>query len=214
MNSIKNNHAWLVLGIVAALAAGPSSAADKPAKDQSRRLQQQLRQAEQEKTKLNQKVVETENQLKDVQEKSRAAKHLAEAASSRASRLGRDLDNLRSQAAAEKASLAAKLAEAERKLADLMRSFAAEKQQLESAATAQRSALATCSERNARMYKLGNELLDKYEEKGCFASVLQAEPFTGLRRAQIEKMVEEEREKLDKDELNPGKPAELLPRNQ
>jgi hypothetical protein len=64
------------------------------------------------------------------------------------------------------------------------------------------------------MYKLGNELLDKYEEKSCFTSALQAEPFTGLRRARIEKMIEEEREKLDKDELNPGKQADVVPRDQ
>ena len=214
MNSIKNNHAWLILAVVAALTAGSSFAAEKPAKDQSRRLQQQLRQAEQEKAQLNQKVAETESQLKEVQEKSVASKRQAEEASGRASRLSKELDNLRSQAAAEKESLTAKLTETERKLADLQRSFAAEKQQLESAAARQRTALAGCAERNARMYKLGNELLDKYEEKSCFTSALQAEPFTGLKRARIEKMIEEEREKLDKDELNPGKQPEMALRDQ
>jgi hypothetical protein len=85
---------------------------------------------------------------------------------------------------------------------------------MESHAARQRTALAGCSERNARMYKLGNDLLDKYEEKSCFTSVLQAEPFTGLRRAQIEKMVEEEREKLDKDELIPVKQTQAGLRDQ
>jgi len=214
MNSIKNNHGWLVLGVVIALTAGTSFAADKPAKDQSRRLQQQLRQVEQEKAQLSQKVAETESELKELQEKLLAAKRLADEASARASRLSKDLDKARSQAAADKESLTAKLTETEHKLADLQRSFAAEKQQLENVAARQRTALAGCAERNARMYKLGNELLDKYEEKSCFTSALQAEPFTGLQRARIEKMIEEEREKLDKDELNPGKQPEVVRRDQ
>lgn len=213
MSSVKKNPSWLVLLVVFAVMAGSSFAADKPAKDQSKRLQQQLRQAEQEKAQLNQKVSEAESQLKVVQEKSTASKRLADEASGRASRLSRELESLRTLAAADKASLSAKLAEAERKLADLKLSFAAEKQQLETNSARQRTALAGCSERNARMYKLGNDLLDKYEEKSCFTSVLQAEPFTGLRRAQIEKMVEEEREKLDKDELIPGKQTPITLRD-
>jgi len=210
MTSAKKIPCWLTFLAVILFTAGSSFAADKPAKDQSKRLQQQLRQAEQEKAQLNQKVAETEGQLKDVQEKSSASKRLADEASGRASRLSRDLESLRSQSAAEKASLTAKLAETERKLADLKLSFAAEKQKLESNTARQRTALAGCSERNARMYKLGNDLLDKYEEKSCFTSVLQVEPFTGLQRAKIEKMVEEEREKFDKDELNPGITAQVV----
>jgi chromosome segregation ATPase len=216
MNRIKNNHSWLVLGLVAALAASPSFAADKPTKDQaqSRRLQQQLRQVEQDKAQLTQKVAEAESQVKELEEKLATSKRLADEASARAARLSKDLDKVRSQAAAEKESLTTKLTETERKLADLKLSSAAEKQQFEGAAARQKTALAGCAERNARMYKLGNELLDKYEEKSCFTSALQAEPFTGLRRARIEKMIEEEREKFDKDELNPGKQAEVVRRDQ
>jgi chromosome segregation ATPase len=213
MSSVQKNPCWLVLVAIIALTAGTSFAADKPAKDPSKRLQQQLRQAEQEKAQLNQKVAEAETQLKDVQEKSTAAKRQADEASGRAARLSKELDNLRTQSAEEKQSLTAKLAETERKLADLKQSAAAEKQQMESNAARQRTALAGCSERNARMYKLGNELLDKYAEKSCFTSVLQSEPFTGLKRAQIEKFVEEEREKLDKDELIPAIPAQATQRN-
>lgn len=211
MSKLRKNQAWLVLGAVISFTACSAFAADKPAKDQSRRLQQQLRQVEQEKAQLSQKAAETESQLKDSQAKTVATKRLADEASGRASRLSKDIDRLRSQASADKAerdSLVAKLAETERKLAELKLSFAGEKQQLESAAARQRASLSACSERNARMYKLGNELLDKYEDKSCFTSALQAEPFTGLRRARIEKMIEEEREKLDKDELNPGKQAQ------
>jgi hypothetical protein len=75
---------------------------------------------------------------------------------------------------------------------------------MEAALAKLKTGLSGCWERNDRMYKLGNELLVKYEQKSCFTSALQAEPFTGLKRAQIEKMVEEDREKFDKDQLLPA----------
>jgi len=206
MTITRNNQGWLVLGTLAALATGPSFAADKPAKDPSRRLQQQLRVVEQEKTQLTQKVAEVEAQAKESEAKAADAQHRSDAAAGRIARLARDLDAQREQAAAskaEQAALTAKLAETEHKLAELRSAASADKQQYEIAIARQRTALAGCSERNARMYKLGNELLDKYEEKSCLASVFQAEPFTGLKRAQVEKMVEEDREKLDKEQLIP-----------
>jgi hypothetical protein len=49
------------------------------------------------------------------------------------------------------------------------------------------------------MYKLGNELINRYER----IAISQAEPITGIGRAQIEKMAEQERDKLDKDRLPP-----------
>lgn len=212
MRSAKTNPGWLVLGLVAALAVGSSFAADKPGKDASRRLQQQLHAAEQEKTKLVQKVADAEGQLKEMETKVADVQRQNDAASGRAARLGKELAAMKEQAATnrtEQAALMAKLADTERKLSELKLAFGTEKQQLDSVVSRQKTALAGCSERNARMYKLGNELLDKYEEKSCFASVLQAEPFTGLKRAQIEKMVEEDREKLDKDQLIPEVRAEM-----
>ena len=47
------------------------------------------------------------------------------------------------------------------------------------------------------MYKLGFELIERSKRKPSWTSLLEAEPFTGLKRAQIEKMAEEEREKFD-----------------
>jgi hypothetical protein len=36
-----------------------------------------------------------------------------------------------------------------------------------------------------------------YEKKSCFDSSLQREPFTGLKRVEIENAIEDMREKLD-----------------
>jgi chromosome segregation ATPase len=207
MTKIAQHRKGLILGLAAVLLALPVLAADKPGKDQTRHLEQQLRAAQQEKNRLTQEKTETETKLKDVQGKVTDAEHRADAAGARSSRLNKELDAAKADIAAgkaEKEALAAKLAETERQVTELRN----EKQHVEVALTGHKKALGDCQARNARMYDLGNELLDKYEHKGCFASVLQAEPFTGLKRAQIEKMVEADREKFDKEQILPTSGAE------
>ena len=75
--------------------------------------------------------------------------------------------------------------------------FEREKRALEAGLKEQSAALAAARERNERMYKLGFELIERSKRKSSWTSLLEAEPFTGLKRAQIEKMAEEEREKFD-----------------
>jgi chromosome segregation ATPase len=206
MTKLAQHRKGLILGLVAALLALPVLAADKPGKDQTRRLEQQLRAAQQEKNRLTQEKTDTENKLKDVEGKVTEAEKRAEGASARSARLNKELDAAKADIAtdkAEKEALAAKLAESERKVTELRN----EKQRVEVALAGHKKALGDCQARNARMYDLGNELLDKYEKKGCLDSALQAEPFTRLKRAQIEKMVEEDRERLDNEQLLPPRGA-------
>jgi chromosome segregation ATPase len=186
-----------------------AGAADKQGQDQSKRLQQQLRAAEREKSQMTAKKAEVEAQLKEAQEALTSAKQKADAAARRGATLTRGLEKLNSENDILRTKLAdtqqalageqRKLADTERRLAEAVRQgeeqrreFMAEKLRLNAAVNASR-------ERNERMYKLGFELIDRYER----AAVSQAEPITGLRRAQIEKMAEKEREMLDKDRLPP-----------
>ena len=196
---------YLLLGLTVALVALPASAADKPSKE-TRHLQQQLRQAEQEKASLSQQVAASESQIKDALDKKASAESHAKAEAGRAASLSRTLEALKAEkesqaatAAEDHAKLVARLAETERKLSETESA----KQQLEAAFASQKAALSGCWERNDRMYKLGNELLDKYEQKGCGSALLQSEPFTGLKRAQIEKMIEHDREVLDDNQIIP-----------
>jgi chromosome segregation ATPase len=217
MRSVTTYRVWLVFGMIAVLVVLPARAADKPDKyqAQTRRLQQQLRAAEEEKGQLAQQKADAESQLKDAQRKAVDAQRRADAVTGMNSRLSKELETIKAEkealataSKAEQAALAAKLAETERKLVEQRLAYGAEKQQIEAVLAKYTAALTGCRERNDRMYKLGNELLEKYEHKSCFTSVLQAEPFTGLKRAQIEKMMEEDREKLDKDQLLPAQGAE------
>jgi hypothetical protein len=52
---------------------------------------------------------------------------------------------------------------------------------------------------------IANEALDRYEKKGCFGAIAQAEPFTGLKRVEVENAVEGYRQQIDGLALPPGR---------
>jgi chromosome segregation ATPase len=49
----------------------------------------------------------------------------------------------------------------------------------------------SCEEKNARLCIIAQELLERYEKKGVFDSVLQAEPLTQFKKVELEKIVQE-----------------------
>ncbi len=55
----------------------------------------------------------------------------------------------------------------------------------------------TCAQRNVQLADLANEALDRYEHKGIWTSLSQAEPITGLKRTEIQNLVDEYRAKVD-----------------
>lgn len=185
--------------LAAVFAVSPAIAADKkadPNKAQIRRMQQVQRKLEQEKAAV---VSELEEEKKKV-----------ESEALRAAELKHDLNALRSA----RNSLKAKLAESEAKLAETAAEVRRTQEQLRLAETegkrlqtalageqqrlaGEKQQLAACVERDKELRKVSAEVLERYEKKTCSDSVLQHEPFTGLKRVEIENAVEDLREKLD-----------------
>lgn len=94
----------------------------------------------------------------------------------------------------------AKLADSESELArtrEAQRAAEAEGKRLQAALAAEKQQHVSCVERGQELRRLGSEVLERYEKKSCFDSALQHEPFTGLKRVEIENAVEDLREKLD-----------------
>ena len=180
------------LFLAAALAATPAFAAEKkadPNKGEVRRLQQMQRQLEREKTELAEQKAAAESELGDVRKK-------VDGESRRAAALSRDVGALR----AARDATAAKLAETEtelRKTQEAQRAAEAEGKRLQAALAAEKQQLQVCTERGQELRKVSNQVLDLYEKKSCLDSSLQREPFTGLKRVEIENAVEDMREKLD-----------------
>ena len=178
--------------LAAAFAATPALSAEKkadPNKGEVRRLQQVQRQLEQEKNQLAEQKAAAESELGEVRKK-------VDGEARRAAALSREGSTLRS----EREATAAKLTETEaelRKTQEAQRAAEAEGKRLQAALAAETLQLATCTVRGQELRKVSNEILGLYEKKSCFDSSLQREPFTGLKRVEIENAIEDMREKLD-----------------
>lgn len=58
-----------------------------------------------------------------------------------------------------------------------------------------------CVEHNARFAQLSEELVKQYENKGILGTLGQIEPFTQLKKVELEKMCQEYRDKIDDNTL-------------
>ena len=196
----------LLVALSLCLTLGSGFAADakkdgKEGKEQARRLQQKLSALEQEKSQLDVKLKETGDQLDQ-------AKQSVAAANQKRSSLEKKLKD----AEEENSSLSAKLESAKKDIAtvkatlaetqDNLRQTEDAKRRLDSTLTMRSGALAACETKNDSLYRLGGALIKRYEEKGCFDSLVQREPITQLGRVDMENQVEEYRQQLELERAN------------
>jgi len=181
--------AWLLAAI---FLASPALSAEKktdPGREQVRRLQQAQRKLEQEKAAV---VTELEAEKKKPGDETL-----------RASALKREVGALRSARDAAVAKLAtseAKLAETSGELQQAQNQLLQaenERKRLQNSLAEEKQQLAVCVDRAKELRKVSATVLELYEKKSCLDSTLQHEPFTGLKRVEIENAVEDLREKLD-----------------
>jgi chromosome segregation ATPase len=160
-----------------------------PAREQMRRMQQMNRKLEQEKSQLSGEKAEVEGKLKTVEGK-------LDETLRQAGQRAKALEALR----AEKEQLAERLSQTETQLTDTterLRKTESARQQQEALAAQRLTSIEQCSALNEKMHGEGVQLLEKYRNKGCFDAALQNEPFTGLKRVEVENFVEDQHDKLD-----------------
>lgn len=58
-----------------------------------------------------------------------------------------------------------------------------------------------CRDRNARLCILAKELLKKYKEKGVGDALAQKEPFTQVKKVELEKLVQEYKDRIEQEKL-------------
>lgn len=76
-----------------------------------------------------------------------------------------------------------------------------EKSALNSKLRMTRSQLGRAEKHNAKLCLIGQELLDAYEKKGVFGTLAESEPLTQLKKVEMEKLIQEYRDKIDDHEL-------------
>jgi len=83
------------------------------------------------------------------------------------------------------------LADQYRELADGLKVSEERRAELRSLARDYDLRVVACEKNNESLYTISMELIEKYENKGMFTSLLQREPLTKLKRVQIENMLDE-----------------------
>lgn len=78
-----------------------------------------------------------------------------------------------------------------------MRGIETERTQLQQQVAAGQAAFDRCAETNYALYQINSEVLDRYAHQGAFSYFERSEPFTRLKRTQIENLVIEYRQRAD-----------------
>lgn len=188
----------LMAGLLIALTTGfqAHSADNKkadPNKEQVKRLQQAQRKLEQEKVLLAQEKANVEAERD-------AARKKAEGEGMRAAGLSREVRDLRKA----REDLAVRLSDTETELVksrEQLRQLESEGKRLQGTLTGEKQAHASCVARNREMHQAGMDLVEKYRAKTCSDGVLQHEPFTGLKRVEIENTAEDMKDRLDSHKI-------------
>lgn len=192
--------------LASALSPGSLAASAAANKDQKkerqalRRMQQQLDEVQQQKSALDQEKTVLEETLKKTSNETESHKRSAASAAAKASRLEQDIEAARK----ETAELRTQLDEAGKRNEEL----SGQRKQLEqdlkntaAALTKQNDQTKLCETHNGELYRISRELADWYINKGAMNAILEAEPFTAMKRVEMENLLETYRDKIEGQRL-------------
>jgi hypothetical protein len=81
------------------------------------------------------------------------------------------------------------------------RKIASEKKDLQQELKRISQVLERCEANNARLCIIAGELVEKYRNKGVTKSILLSEPFTQLQKVEMEKLIQEYMERIEKEQV-------------
>lgn len=182
-----------------------------------RRAQQLVQQARQEKTALEAKMAGVEAEKATVtQEKDKLASQVrgAQAKAKEASAKSQQLLAERDALVTEKQGLLSQKAELEKRLADmtakqadterLLNTMQVQKKQADATLETRERQLASCEVKNVKLYQHGRDLMNQCQDQNASGKLLRMEPFTGIKRVELENLLEEYRDKLDGQKMLPA----------
>jgi chromosome segregation ATPase len=92
-----------------------------------------------------------------------------------------------------------------RETAQALREIETDRATVKTQLAAQQRDFKTCVDRNAGLYNLNTEILDRMEHRGFWSGVAEREPFTRIKRAQLENLIDDYRYRAE--ELKPKQVA-------
>jgi chromosome segregation ATPase len=163
------------------------------------RVMQQLQQVTGEKTALQAENAKLKQELEQMRKDlgmATSAKTAAEgkakalqANAGRGEQSGKQAEEQLERTRSQMQELVTKFRETAQTLRDVETDRAAVKTQL----AAQQRDFKTCVDRSAGLYNLNTEILDRMEHRGFWSGVAEREPFTKLKRVQLENLIDDYR---------------------
>ena len=210
--------AWLVMSLATATVhaddAGKQASRDR---EMTRRAQQAQRKAEEEKAALLQEKQKLEADAGEAKAQLGKATAVVTQERRRVVELQANLNaagKARDQLQQEKDALAARVADLDLKLKQTGDELGRTKATLASTQTdlGARSDLVTrmtaanqsCEDRNLKLYGVATELIGKYRSQGVFDTLRRKEPFTGLRKVEVENLLEAYQDRADAARTDPA----------
>ena len=194
--------AFLILLPLVALTA-TAQEARRAGSDATARLQQQMQQLAGERTALQAENAKLKEQVSKLEKDSKALAtekdslvRRAGVAESKVSRAEAGQQSVNSRLGSTEARLNEVVGKY-KELAEQLRKVEGERSALARQAAQDGQGLKVCAQRNVQLAGVANEALDRYEKKGCFGALAQAEPFLGLKRAEVENAVEAYRQQVE-----------------
>ncbi len=179
-----------------------------------RRVQQQMQQVEQEKAALQQQVSGFEQEKSALSGEKDALAKKVQSAESRTAAEGRKRRSLEKELEAarkENQALQEQKAEVEKRLSELtaqqvdgarqLTVVQGEKKQTEANLVMREKQIASCEDKNLKLYQYGRDLIKQCRDHSATDVILRLEPVTGIKRVEIENVLEEYRDKLDAQKL-------------
>ncbi|NOT67540.1 MAG: hypothetical protein HOP04_04285 [Methylophilaceae bacterium] len=203
------------LALVTMLILQPAQAADKKDKA-ARRMQQMVQQMQQEKAELQAQIDQAkagfEAEAKKSAQQADSLKGSLSAANRKAGSLAADLQRTAKERSAAEAKLQQTqglLESAQKSLSELTLQYQnaqrdlkvneGERGKLVGNLAQKENTLAACVGKNTKLYGFGLELVKMYENPGAFDAVLRKEPFTQIKRVELENIFQDYRDKLDEE---------------
>lgn len=202
------------IGVLLALTSAPSEAQSvRSGGGASAQLLQQMQQLASERTSVQAENAKLKKDLDETRKERDSLKNGQQALERRAKASEVSLK----QTLSEQQSTGQEVAQSKEKLQQLVGKFRETLQamrEIETNNTATQQTLATrdrelksCADRNHALYELNREVLNRLENQTVWSRVAQAEPFTRIKRAQLENLIDEYQARAAEQQLSPRSAA-------
>ena len=176
-------------------------------RDSLRTTTQQLRTAESERATLQATLAERDAALKTLEAQVAALVKRANDDKAETDRAISGLKENLSRQEKESARLSGTLAQwktAYNKAVSALQSTETQRAKLDTAKIILERRVATLETQNLELYKIGSEVLERYEKFGFGKALLAREPFTGIAKVKLEEQIQDYRDKLQDSKIKPA----------